>query len=139
LKKTRKRRWQSRAPDHFTQNQFGYSVGGPVLPKFRDKLFFFSNTEWNRVRSAGSQTYVVPTAAFLATTAPNTQAYFAQNGKIAPGVTLGASIPVQDDAGNTINAFQSATISAPINAGAGNPIKLMVQLRPYRLSSVGKD
>jgi len=109
-------------PDHFTQNQFGYSVGGPVLPKFRDKLFFFSNTEWNRVRSAGSQTYVVPTSAFLATTAPNTQAYFAQNGKIAPGVTLGATIPVQDDAGNTINAFQSATISAPINAGAGNPI-----------------
>jgi len=108
--------------DHFTQNQFGYSVGGPVLPKFKDKLFFFSNTEWNRVRSAGSAQFAVPTAAFIATTASNTQAYFAQYGKIAPGVILGSTIPVTDGSGNTVNAFQNATVTAPINAGAGNPI-----------------
>jgi len=108
--------------DHFTQNQFGYSIGGPVLPKFKDKLFFFSNTEWNRVRSAGSAQFAVPTAAFLATTAANTQAYFTQYGKIASGVTLGSTISVTDASGNTINAFQNATVTAPINAGAGNPI-----------------
>lgn len=108
--------------DHFTQNQFGYSVGGPVLPRFKDKLFFFSNTEWNRVRSAGSQQFAVPTSAFLATTAANTQAYFSQYGKIASGVTLGSTIPVTDGSGNTVNAFQNATVTAPINAGAGNPI-----------------
>jgi hypothetical protein len=108
--------------DHFTQNQFGYSVGGPVLPKVKDKLFFFSNTEWNRVRSAGSQQFAVPTSAFLATTNSLTQAYFNQYGKIAPGVTLGSVIPQMDDSGNTLNAFQNATVTAPINAGAGNPI-----------------
>ena len=111
------------APDHFTQNQFGYSVGGPVLPMFKDKLFFFSNTEWNRVRSSGTQTFAVPTASFLATTASNTQAYFNQYGKIAPGVTLGTPFDVTDSKGNTITGgFQTAAVTAPINAGAGNPI-----------------
>lgn len=62
--------------DHFTRNQFGYAVGGPVLPKLRDKLFFFSNTEWIRVRSAGQQYALIPTQAFLATTAANTQSFF---------------------------------------------------------------
>ena len=32
----------------FTRNQFGYSIGGPIV---KNKLFFFSSTEWTRVRS----------------------------------------------------------------------------------------
>ena len=108
--------------DHFTQNQFGYSVGGPIWPKLHDKLFFFSNTEWNRVRSAGSAQFLVPTAAYLSTTAANTQAYMQQYGKIAAGTTLGAVVPYTDSDGNVFDQFQSATTTAPINAGAGDPI-----------------
>src|SRR5262249_15168187 len=60
----------------FTRNQFGYSVGGPILPKIKDKMFFFSSTEWTRVRSNTTLFAFVPTPQFLAITAPNTQSFF---------------------------------------------------------------
>lgn len=49
----------------FKRNQFGASVGGPVrLPKLyngRDRTFFFSNYEGQRIRSAGIVQHTVPT------------------------------------------------------------------------------
>jgi hypothetical protein len=50
----------------FTQNQFGFNVGGPVLiPKLydgRNKTFFFVNYEGFRLRQGSSSTQTVPTA-----------------------------------------------------------------------------
>jgi hypothetical protein len=66
--------------DHFTANRFGYAIGGRVWPKLHDKLFFFSSTEWNRIRSAGAVPIAVPTPSFIASSAANNQAFLAQYG-----------------------------------------------------------
>ncbi len=51
---------------NFVRNQFGGSVGGPII---KDKLFFFGSLEGIRVRSAGSDRFFVPTPAFIANAA----------------------------------------------------------------------
>jgi outer membrane receptor protein involved in Fe transport len=122
--------------DHFTRNQFGYSVGGPVLPKFKDKLFFFSSTEWERIRSTGTQTADVLTPQFLAMTAPATQTYFNTFGKVLNATPTGQTLTYSQlvppgpksffspttaaQLGNT-PIFQTVNYSVPFDSGAGSP------------------
>jgi hypothetical protein len=59
----------------FTRNQFGYSIGGPIV---KNKLFFFSGTEWTRIRSGATVTQDILDPAFLALPEVNgnTKAFF---------------------------------------------------------------
>jgi Carboxypeptidase regulatory-like domain len=68
-------------PSHrFDRNNFGYSMGGPIL---KQKLFFFDNTEWLRIRSSNVSQYYIPTSTFIAASNANTQAFFKQFGAIS--------------------------------------------------------
>lgn len=54
------------ARDTLKRNQFGGVVGGPVLPRFKNKLFFFGGAQRTSLRSDGSQNIAyIPTAAAL--------------------------------------------------------------------------
>jgi hypothetical protein len=45
----------------YVRNQFGYSIGGPII---KSKTFFFFNEEFQRFRTTLTNSAIVPTAAF---------------------------------------------------------------------------
>jgi len=96
--------------DHFVRNQFGYAIGGPVV---KNKLFFFQSTEWVRVRSKLNNQALIPSPAFLATTAANTKAFFNAEGKLRPDVRVS---PNPTDPRLELVNFSSAQ-----DAGGGDP------------------
>ena len=116
----------------FNRNQFGYSIGGPIV---KNKLFFFNSTEWTRVRSQDTQTVLVPTAALIAASNINTRNFFSQYGTLASGVTTKQIIPCRSFVGPTsafctsnfganggdFPLFQQVSFSIPADAGGGFP------------------
>lgn len=122
----------------FTRNQFGYSIGGPVI---KDKLFFFQSTEWLRVRSSATAIRNVPTPQLIAASSPNTQQFFSAFGTLrsnfiqlktytrdqltAVGITACPPAPSTCDtdfpSGGTTPMFAQGQYSVPSDSGAGSP------------------
>lgn len=121
---------------NFTRNQFGYSVGGPIM---KNKLFFFSNTEWTRVRSNQNYTAYLFDPQFIAMTGANTQAFWKQYGTIASGVAqVGAPLTASSVAAGMLGGrspnfaklaasnpslpvLDLVNMSVPGDSGAGMP------------------
>lgn len=121
----------------YVRNQFGYSLGGPVK---KNKLFFFSSTEWTRVRSTSNQTAIIPDPALIAAAAPATQSIFSTYGKLPSTTSVlstlsrnqlaatGSDPCAEASAGGgclSYNAnapmFDVVGYNVPSNSGAGNP------------------
>lgn len=104
------------ARQNFNRNQFGGSLGGPII---KNKLLFFTNTELTRIRSTGSFTALVPSAASLAASAPATQAFFA-NYRLAATPT-GRTQGITATSGRVF-AFNEVRFNTPFDTGAGTPV-----------------
>jgi hypothetical protein len=128
---------------NFVRNQFGGSVGGPII---KDKTFFFSSFEGLRIRSSSTRSFFVPTQDFLNTASVNTNNFINAFGGLPQAndpnsfITAQQIVEVIEGGGPgsyaarpLINAvtgapipagarlFQRANLRASIDAGAGNP------------------
>jgi hypothetical protein len=114
----------------FTRNQFGYSVGGRII---KEKLFFFSSTEWTRVRSNGDVISIVPTPELINASHPNTRAFFAPynlvtpiNGTVYTVGTVKSLLGLSgssafNDLPNSLPAFGQVRLSRATDLGGGLP------------------
>ena len=109
----------------FTRNQFGYAIGGPIV---KNKLFFFSATEWTRVRSSAIVNQVILDPAFLSQpgVSVNTINYFNMYGKnLRPGLSVLNSIPFGASKSTLLPAnapfLETVQYSVPSDSGAGAP------------------
>ena len=115
--------------DGFTRNQFGYSIGGPIL---KNKLFFFSSTEWTRVRSSATNTQSIIDPAFLTLpgVSPATASFFSTYGSnLRPGIHVLSKTDWQQANGggcpaplNCTDPFgETVAYNVPSDSGAGPP------------------
>ncbi len=111
----------------YTRNQFGGAVGGPIL---RDKLFFFGDVEFTRVRSSASAQSLIPTQQFLAQTPASVQSYFSTYGANAPTsnnivtnaqINPGATALTYPNLPANFPVFQKIAFQVPTDTGGGLP------------------
>ena len=107
---------------HYTRNQFGYTIGGPII---KNKLFAFFDEEFTRVRSAGSEVEDVFDPAYLSLLPANDQAYFSKYGT---GV-------LPSTGSTTVGAVQQAGGFGTNTAGTPNPTSLLNGITPIPAST----
>jgi outer membrane receptor protein involved in Fe transport len=115
--------------DPFTRHQMGFSIGGPVK---KDRMHFFGNLEYIRVRSNATLFGWIPTPQLIAASAPATRDFFAKyggsttaNGRVLTRAEVSQEIGTAPGAFNSLPAdlpvFGLVEKTLPIDAGGGDP------------------
>ncbi len=94
----------------FTRNQYGYSIGGPIK---KDKVFFFQNTEWFKVRSKAPVIAYMPTSQLIAASAQPTRDFFGALGKEKAGLTKYETLTKSDLAARGVDICAGASAGGP--------------------------
>jgi len=112
----------------YTRNSFGGSVGGPVI---KNKLFFFFNPEWTRVRSSAVDTGAIVDPGFIADLAPASQSFFKTYGIPRTGLTTLGTVSLANSGlctsapctslNQSTTAFDIVKWLSPGDAGGGLP------------------
>lgn len=112
----------------FTRNQFGYSIGGPIV---KNKLFFFSGTEWTRIRSSSviTQSILDPAFAALPQIDAATKAFFTDFGNLRSNLGVLQNVDWQQANGGNCPAplpcnapfGQFVQYTVPSDSGGGSP------------------
>ncbi len=110
-------------------NNFGYTIGGPVLPS-RERMFFFWSQEFRRItRAPASLTALVPNPAWL--TDPSSANYVAPGERDPIAVRLLSGYPTPNLAPLAFDAVGRYQVSAPnINNTRQEVIRMDFDWRP---------
>jgi len=112
----------------YTRNQFGFSVGGPII---KNKLFVSETTEWTRVRSSAIETEEIFDPGFIYGNSSfgwpglpaNAQAYFKAFGTGAlPSSGVAATVGQLASASTPINVYMPGTLASPVLANTALPV-----------------